>query len=95
MGTTVKGEAYYRMKIRVGAGNWVDGERLYIKANGNITGYKLGVEVHSDTDESVNYQFYDILIDEALLKILAYSRTIKMRVSGGHQIDEELSFKRQ
>ena len=89
---TQEGETYYKMRVRVGAGNWIDGADLLIKINGDIVSYYLGEELYSETkcddDECINYQFYDILIDEDFLRDLAYSKIIIMRVKGARQIDD-------
>ena len=99
VGITEDGQIFCGMGVRVGAEDWVDGEELLIKVNGRIVHKKLGEIVRSKTDcgeySCDNYQFYDILIDEGLLKDLAHSENVKLRVNGKFQVDDELSEIRQ
>lgn len=99
VGITEDGHIFCGMGVRVGADDWVDGKELLIKVDERIMHINLGeiVRVKSNCGESGcdNYQFYDILIDEDLLKGLAYSEKVKMRVNGKFRVDDELLEYRQ
>ena len=96
---TTQGESFLRMRVRIGANSWVDGEYISIKSNGYISTFKLGSEIHSETlcsdSGCTNYQYYDLLIDETLLQSLAHSIDVKMRITGAYQLNDQLSSKRQ
>lgn len=99
MGITEDGHVFFGMEVRIGAGDYADGEELLFKINGQIMAYNLGEVVRTGTQcEDTGceyYQFYDILIDEALLRELAYSKSVMMRVNGRFQINDELTRIRQ